>query len=208
MAKKTASDAKRKILANQILDSLVKRVETDLAKNPNDKKLVYYKSAMNTLVKKKNVSYKDLMSLFPFFHDTGAAFFTASSSELKAIASYYNIVLPILEKAKIYQHFDYMLLDDNLMRKNSIGYLTEQEVYDALDERGFKNLSSLNHDQAREMLARHFAFTHLIQNYARSHATSRKKEGVDPAAEYEMDELDIGAAVGMITLARALDVKG
>ncbi len=147
-----------------------------------------------------------LLALFPYLRDHGAGLYKVPSSERKLWTKLFGIGFPGFGTASLYRRVDWILLDDALIQKDGMSYLDDYEVYEALDERGYSGLSGLSDEVARLDLVRHYKFTAAIKDYAKRHALTTKKMNMSKE-DYEMDELDIGAAVGLLVLARALNIK-
>ncbi|KAJ3262474.1 hypothetical protein HK103_000003 [Boothiomyces macroporosus] len=67
------------------------------------------------------------------------------------IAKYLGMPLPFLfTKARLYQRFDWLLKDDLLLQEFGVKRLTEYELVEALEERGFKQVYPENEDYTKQ----------------------------------------------------------
>ncbi|KAJ3165569.1 hypothetical protein HDU88_004056 [Geranomyces variabilis] len=113
-------------------------------------------------------SDSDLISLQTLFRDH-ATLLDVPPATLRTMMSFAGISTPLspvlshvfarLPRARLLAWIDWVLKDDGLLRQQGINSLSDYELMEALDERGFINLTNRSTAELRTALAQHLRFT-------------------------------------------------
>ncbi|KNC98915.1 uncharacterized protein SPPG_05878 [Spizellomyces punctatus DAOM BR117] len=148
----------------------------------------------------------DLIALQPVIRDN-VNILDLSSSQLRVMGQFVGLALPwIASQSRLYGWVDWILKDDELLRQQGVQALTEYELLEALEERGFINISGQKTGRLRTMLAEHLRFTKTASDVIsrRSRAASSRNEPQLTTTGLPLEE--IASMTTLILTARALGV--
>ncbi|KAJ3289415.1 hypothetical protein HDU79_004085 [Rhizoclosmatium sp. JEL0117] len=205
---------KRRDAAASVVDALSKQVDSI------GNAFVFEKSTVNAvgLFKKlmlttSSVTFIDLNSLlYPLF----AARLTAGYglAQPAVLTNYLNFTAPhLFPRTRLLQWADWILKDDAMLRREGVSNLSNQELLEALEERGFKQLDGLNVQEMRALLTKHTKWTKTFHDAVLTKRAGEKLlessgdlKPVKVAGELGLTAEELGGVATMLVLARALDV--
>ncbi|KAJ3407275.1 letm1 and EF-hand domain-containing protein 1, mitochondrial [Chytridiales sp. JEL 0842] len=150
-------------------------------------------------------TYSDLASLYPLFHSHFPSYVLPSRFRSLA-SSQLGLTIPsFFGTARLLRAFDWIVKDDEMLRREGVSALTDFEVVEALIERGYTNLTgdSLAVDPRQSLIA-HIKFTQLLVDVAKGNRDP-SRDPVMNGAVLHGDEL--GAVGSLLVFARALGVE-
>ncbi|KAJ3153775.1 hypothetical protein HDU86_005108 [Geranomyces michiganensis] len=170
---------------------------------------------------KAKPSDSDLISLQTLLRDH-ASIFEVSPAALRVMSAFAGISSPLtpllsllytpLPRARLLAWIDWVLKDDGLLRQQGINSLTDYELLEALDERGFINLTGRSTAELRTALAQHLRFTKAATDAIVPRARAARLRGggsgsSQPITAATVDALphdEIAAVATLVLVARAL----
>ncbi|KAI8592104.1 hypothetical protein BDZ88DRAFT_449432 [Geranomyces variabilis] len=172
-------------------------------------------------------SDSDLISLQTLFRDH-ATLLDVPPATLRTMMSFAGISTPLspvlshvfarLPRARLLVWIDWVLKDDGLLRQQGINSLSDYELMEALDERGFINLTNRSTAELRTALAQHLRFTKAATDAiiprarAAAAADARNAAGITRApiattatsANAALPHDEIAAVATLVLVARAM----
>ncbi|KAJ3008752.1 hypothetical protein HKX48_008369 [Thoreauomyces humboldtii] len=127
---------------------------------------------------------------------------------LRSFNRFVGIAAPIVApQARLFAWIDWILKDDGLLRAEGVNALTEYELLEALEERGFIHLTNQTPIQLRGQLSRHLKFTKVVSDaiLLRSRAAAKRADHRAPVPTVIPAE-DVASMASMVLAARALNI--
>ncbi|TPX60373.1 hypothetical protein PhCBS80983_g01794 [Powellomyces hirtus] len=203
-----AVEKRRSALAPKLLAAFDNAIETSVSKEPTPQAKQLAQRWKQLRGNPTRNTETQLISLQILMRDH-ASLVSAPTSLIRIMARFVGLGMhAVAPQSRLFTWIDWIIKDDKLLRAQGVNSLTDYELREALDERGFINLSQKTIPELRNTLSQHLKFTkHVTETIVpRSRAAHLRSGSKDALVEMPADE--IASMASMILIARALQLHG